>query len=450
MKKLTSWLLALVLMVVAIPACLAAVTTEATRVELEDLEISLEVPAGVYVFTADTDPLSGDWMLAGYGENGLDALDSFQPDDSGNVMAMQLVPEDQSFHLSISRQYNDQSRDYFNLNDVTEEQFQALLDSNTFEDAENGITAKAVAYDHDQVPFFRMDLTGGTEEEPIYETCYGTIVNGCVLSFDMYSNEELTQEQQALLQNLVDSVEILQFYEKPTQQEMMMQTILMFVPIVAIVLIIAAFLLSIRFKTKSQERKKNELTENLVAYRKKQAEKAMDPNYVMPPTLLENTTFCSDIAVKKFCQFHFFRKNIVQNSIFILLGIVSFVMGIRYDDANWILRIVLLGLGLYLAVQPFLSVDKMVKAEIRVYQRGRSREAHYAFREEDFRVSGLQSPVLYPYLQIVRAYESKEYFYLYYTDDRAYIVEKAGFTTGDAAALREILKKNLKKGCHLK
>src|SRR5699024_4392108 len=113
-----------------------------------------------------------------------------------------------------------------------------------------------------------------------YEICYGTIVNGCVLSFDMYSNEELTQEQQALLQNLVDSVEILQFYEKPTQQEMMMQTILMFVPIVAIVLIIAAFLLSIRFKTKSQERKKNELTENLVAYRKKQAEKAMDPNYV--------------------------------------------------------------------------------------------------------------------------------------------------------------------------
>ena len=70
MKKLTSWLLALVLIVVAIPTCLAAVTTEATRMELEDLEISLEVPAGVYVFTADTDPLSGDWMLAGYGENG--------------------------------------------------------------------------------------------------------------------------------------------------------------------------------------------------------------------------------------------------------------------------------------------------------------------------------------------------------------------------------------------
>ena len=131
-----------------------------------------------------------------------------------------------------------------------------------------------------------MDLTGGTEEEPIYETCYGTIVNGCALSFDMYSNQELTQEQQALLQNLVDSVEILQFYEKPTQQEMMVQTILLFVPIAAVVLIIAAFLLSVHFKGKAQERKKNELANNLVAYRKKQAEKAMDPNYVMPPTLL--------------------------------------------------------------------------------------------------------------------------------------------------------------------
>ena len=137
MKKLTSWMLALVFMVVAIPACLAAVTTETTRMELEDLEISLEVPAGVYVFTADTDPFSGDWMLAGYGENGLDALDSFQEDDYGNVMAMELVAEDQSFHIAVSRRYSDQSRDYFNLNDVTEEQFQALLDSNTFEDTEN-------------------------------------------------------------------------------------------------------------------------------------------------------------------------------------------------------------------------------------------------------------------------------------------------------------------------
>ena len=186
-----------------------------------------------------------------------------------------------------------------------------------------------------------------------------------------------------------------------------------------------------------------------MAYRKEQAANAAQPDYVPPKDLLENDTFCSDVAVKRFCQFHSFRKNLFRNSVFLLLGVASVVMAIVYDD-NWFMRLLLAALGVYMIVQPFLAMDKMTKTEIGVYKKARTRDAHYTFREEDFRISGIQSPMMYPYFQILDAYEDKDFFYLYYTDDRAYLVDKNGFTQGEAAELRKLLKERLGKVCHWK
>ena len=218
MKRIIAWLAALVLLAASIPVCFADVTTEKTKVELEDLDMTVEVPEGVYVFTAETDALSGDWLLAGY-EDSVEKLKTFEEDDSGNVLAMELVAEDKSFTIAISRKYSDQTREYFNLNDVSDEKYQELIDSNTFVDEEYGVTAKAQAYDHDQIPFFRVDLEGKANDTPIWETCYGTIVNGFSISVDMYSNQELTEEQQQILKDMVDSIHITKFYDKPTQQQ---------------------------------------------------------------------------------------------------------------------------------------------------------------------------------------------------------------------------------------
>lgn len=448
MKRVTAWLAALVLLVASIPVCFAAVTSEKTKVELEDLDITLEVPEGFYVFTAETDALSGDWLLAGY-EESVEKLKEFEEDDSGNLKAMELVAEDKSFTIMVSRKYSDQTREYFNLNDISEEEFQKLVDSNTYTDEEYGITAKAQAYDHSQIRFFRVDLEGTVNNKPIWETCYGTIVNGYSISLDMYSNKEITEEQQQILQEIVDSVTITKFYEKPTQEQMTMQMILMLLPMIAVIVLIVAFIIVTRVHTKSTERKKNEMGDKLVAYRKEQAAKTQEPDYVPPKTLFENTTFCSDVAIKRFCQFHFLHKILFRNCVFLLLGIASVTMAIVYDD-NWFMRLLLAALGVYMVVQPFLSLDKMTKTEIGVYKKGRTRDAHYTFREEDFRISGIQSPMLYPYFQILYAYEDKGFFYLYYTEDRAYLVDKNGFTQGEVAEFRAALKSQLGKACRWK
>lgn len=448
MKRMIAWLAALVLLAASIPVCFADVTTEKTTVELEDLDMTVEVPKGVYVFTSETDALSGDWLLAGY-DDSVEKLKEFEEDDSGNLLAMELVAEDKSFTISISRKYSDQTREYFNLNDVSAEKYQELIDSNTFVDEEYGVTAKAQAYDHSQIPFFRVDLEGTVNDAPVWETCYGTIVNGFSISLDMHSNKEITEEQQQILKDMVDSVQITKFYEKPTQEQMMLQMISMLLPIIAVILLIVIFVIVTRVHSKSMERRKSEIGDKLVAYRKEQAVKAQAPDYVPPKNLFENDTFCSDVAVKQFCQFHAFRKILFRNAVFLLLGAVSVIMAIVYDD-NWFMRLLLAALGVYMIVQPFLSMDKMTKTEIGVYKKARTRDAHYTFREEDFRISGIQSPMLYPYFQILYAYEDKNYFYLYYTDERAYLVDKNGFTQGDAAEFRKMLKERLGKVCHWK
>lgn len=449
MKKIVSWLLAAVLMVAAIPVCFAAATTEPTKVEIAELDMEMEVPAGMFILTADTPIDSTDWGLAGY-DDPLDKVGDFEEDDSGNVMAMELVPEDRSYTIRISRKYSDESRNYFNLNEVTDEQFQELLDANTFVDEEYGVTVKAEKYEHSQIPFFKLDLQGEANGSKIWENCYGTIVNGFSLSIDMYGNKEFTQEQVDQIEQLVDSVRITQFRERPSQSEVMFQTIMAILPIPIIIAATVVFLLVTRYNTRKKERNKKEMTNMLVAYRKEQAQRAaQDEHYQVSKTLFENTTFCSDAAAQEFCQFHTFRRGLLRNGMFIVLGVLSVVAGFLYDE-SWLLRLVMIALGIYLVVQPYLMLDKMKRAEVGFYKKARSREASYAFREEDFRISGIQSVTLYPYFQILSAYEDKKYFYLYYTEDRAYLVEKGGFTMGEAKDFRSFLKEKLGKNCHWK
>lgn len=448
MKKLTAWLVSLILLATAIPTCFAEVTTAKSTAELEDLNITLEVPQGMYVFTKDTEAQSGDWLLAGY-EDSTEKLQEFEEDGSGNVMAMELVPEDKSYNIAITRKYSDQTRESYNLNDISEEQLQELAESNSFEDEDNGVVSVCEIYEQSQIPFLKATLTGNSNGTPVYEICYATIVNGYSISIDLYSNAEISAEAQALLKDLVDSVKLTNIYEKPTQDELLLQTLVMAVPVLAIFLIAAIFILVLRIRNKRQERRKSELGDRLVAYRKKQSQKSAEADAKPPVCLFENTTFCSDIAVKQFCMFHFFHKNIIQNSIFMLLGIISAAMGLLYGD-SWLMRLLLIALGVYMVVQPFLALERMKKTEIGVYQKSRTREAHYFFFEEDFRIAGIQSPSLYPYFQILSCYEADHYFYLYFTEERAYLVAKDGFTKGEMAEFRKFLKERTGKGCHIR
>ena len=60
-----------------------------------------------------------------------------------------------------------------------------------------------------------------------------------------------------------------------------------------------------------------------------------------------------------------------------------------------------------------------------------SSTAHYAFYDEAFRVSGIQSASVFPYFQIVDVRKHGHYIYLYYGPENAYMVDQFGFSKGE-------------------
>ena len=67
----------------------------------------------------------------------------------------------------------------------------------------------------------------------------------------------------------------------------------------------------------------------------------------------------------------------------------------------------------------------------RVFDRGVSSTAHYAFYDDVFRVSGIQSTSVFPYFQIMDVRKHGHYLYLYYGPENAYMVDQYGFSLGE-------------------
>ena len=89
-----------------------------------------------------------------------------------------------------------------------------------------------------------------------------------------------------------------------------------------------------------------------------------------------------------------------------------------------------MGVAVYYGYKIFNAPHVMEKTQRRVYDRGVSSTAHYAFYDEAFRVSGIQSASVFPYFQITDVRRHKQHLYLYYGPENAYMVDKNGFSKG--------------------
>ena len=57
----------------------------------------------------------------------------------------------------------------------------------------------------------------------------------------------------------------------------------------------------------------------------------------------------------------------------------------------------------------------------------RSRKATFYFYDGDLRITGLQSASMYPYFQVTKMVETKDYFYIYFGEGTSYFIKKDGF-----------------------
>ena len=420
-KRLCAVALA-VLLTVSVLCVPALAQTEGTGLTLPGVPVTLTVPEGVKVITTETyydDPV---WAE-------LDILDTYTKGNEmieNNVLA-ELYAFDNECVIAVTKKESEFSASLYNLNNMAEEDKEEFLRGLIPFTADGGTTGTSGWYEHEQVPFFRVDIEStALTDEMVYERLYGTMFNGIILTFDLYNGSEpISEEYDALMRQLVDSVVISEFTEKPVYE---VSTAAKFaVAILAVLFGLLIFYIIYRSYAKKRDKAaRKQMVDRLAEYRRA---KENAPDAGDGDLRFLNETVHDNAAIRAFSKYQAMRGTNLFMSVFtVALALAALAIVMQFDmTGNWWMIVALIGFvafSVYRSATAHVAIEKTL---IRVYSKMRSRKAAFYFYDGDMRVTGLQASNLYPYFQITRMVETKDYFYLYFGEGTTYFVKKDGF-----------------------
>ncbi|WOC31229.1 MULTISPECIES: YcxB family protein [Caproicibacterium] len=463
MKKLTAALLSLLLCVgtvCAVPAfaassssassqaqtASAASTAKGTAFTLKDTYLKMTIPDGLYAFTQDT--AVGDENLAKAGI--ADWLTEKKTMQDRNTVLMVCAPQ-RLYTLNLGQKSSSTTQKYYNMKTMSDADLKSLMDdlskpqSSATGDAAS-IKTNAKRYTNAAgVPFFYMEMSGTLEGKSVREVAYFTIINGAGYTFETYKeNAKLTAAQTASLKELVDSLQVTKYTQKPAEDTTspVKAIFLLLSPLLLIVVLVLGGYIFSRVRRSRENQRKALLLERMTAYRKHQealAAQAQEQGGPLeePETLIENTTKCVKKTLKRFSWMDLLLNRKGTWISMLVLAVILIIGAVI--AANTAAKVVAVLCAAFCIAHPLLIPRKVFQAEDGNFRKRKSRRVHYQFREEDFRVSGVYSGV-YPYAQIIHVYEVERYFYLYLGANHVYIVNKHSFTKGTEDDLRKLLK----------
>lgn len=371
-----------------------------------------ELPHALDPTVSQDDPA---WALAGIG-NSAEMLKEYQ--EMGVVA--DFYGENGSDNIKVMSKSNSSTENIFTLKDMTEEDKQKFLDQLLQSQTEE-ITIEKSFVDVNGQPFYRVKTDGVMSETEIHELQYGTIFNGHTLTFVVYSKEgEIPRERVSLLETMVNSTRITKLLEKPEPEPLNMA--LLAVLLLVLVLVIAAPFVYVPLRNKRDKKQKAAMAQRISEYHKSGEKEPGGLRFV-------NETDCTQEAIHAFSRYHAYGKNIVPLLTGAGLCVVILALVFRFD-ATWWLKVLALGITVYYLYRVFSMPNTIEKNQRKVFGRGVSSTARYAFYENGFRVSGIQSASMYPYFQITSVHSRGHYLYLYYGADNAYLIDQFGFTQG--------------------
>lgn len=414
LRKAAAALLA-VLLITALPL-------SASAGEWATEEFSFTVPESLaYCFDLNTPENDPSWALAGVGDPA-----AKQKDYQDMSAIADFYSEDGKANILVMQKESDTSKQIYNLSTLTEEERAEFLDK-LLQSKSEDITVKKEYVDVGGIPFYRVQTDGKTDMGEVHELVYGTIVNGYALNFDMYSGEkEMTEEQIGLLESMVQSVTFTEIKAKPenTVSTGDLTTSLLMLGLLVVVILIPVLYFPI--KSRRDKKQKALLGEKLTEYHK-----AHGNNDVIPGEMrFANSTDCTREAIHKFSLYQSYIKNVGSLLVGAFLSITTLVVSFVLDS-DWWIKLLAVGIAGYYGYKIFNMPHTIEKIQRKVYERGTSATAHYAFYDEAFRVSGIQSASVFPYFQISDVRRNGQYVYLYYGPDNAYMIDQYGFSLGE-------------------
>lgn len=467
MKRKISSLLFAVLIALSIPLSVSAKEWSAD-------DFTVQVPEEYYTFTKETPTSDPTWVLAGvedpasirerFGveQKSFSLFDIFNifGGSSSNSNAMtgvvNFISPGGKVDILISRKQSTDSYELYSFADASPSQRQAFLDKMLGKDQESSLAAETqeqdesgmkvettgTLYDDAAIPFMRLEYTGTYNEENFHEVVYVTILNGETISFDTYNAKgNVSEETLTALKSMVDSIQVTKVTEKTeatVDEGALLQGILL---LAGIVVIIVGAIVFMRVRASREKREKKRMADRLSEYHKNRSKDGESTGALR----FANVTDCSNDAIRKFAMYQAYLKNLPSLLIGIFFIVLLFVLTILMDSEWWI--ILLVGaLGVYYLYKMITAGSNVEKVQRKIYARGNTQTAKYAFYEEIFRVSGVQSASAYPYFQVTDIGVTKDYVYLYYGPENAYIIQKDGFASGDAQAFVDFIKQKMAEG----
>lgn len=423
LKKTLSLLLALALLA-ALPVLVQADTwgTE---------DFTMDAPEGLYQLgpeLPEDDPL---WALAGVGDPASKLNDYREMGILAN-----FISEDKQTSISVMRKVSDYSQQIHNLSLLSQEEQNQVLEKLIQSDSEN-LKVQRGWYPAGDILFYwvQLDMAG---ENPMHELLYGTIVNGYALNIDVYGGANpITPEQKALVEDLAASVHFTRLTEKPEPSPA--DTTGMLVLLALLLASVVVPLVYMPLKSKRDKKAKARLAEQLSQYHKTHGANQADGEL-----LFANDTDCTKEAIHHFSVYQAYVKNIgelVFGSVLCLVMVAcAFLL-----DTEWWMKLAAAAITGYYAYKLISMPNTIEKIQRKVFGRGQSQTAHYAFYPEVFRVSGVQSASVIPYFQLTDLRRKGQYLYLYYGPDNAYMVDQYGFTLGEWEAFQAFIREKTAK-----
>ena len=423
-----------VLLAVLTAASLLCVTASAETAgdtcQLYETEMTITVPEGATMLSMSTkfdDPLWQELNILSPYDKATDMID--------NGIAAEIYGAKSGAIITVTAKETEMSKSIYNLNLLTDEELEEFRVGLIPQTTDGKTSGTAEWYEHAQIPFFCVDIQSDSlEENTVYERIYGTILNGEIISFDLYNGTEpVDEETDAMLRALIDSAEIAAFYENPGFQlepaQLMTMAVLGLLFVLFVVFILANIIVG-----RKQKKDKKIMAEKLAAYREKKVgredEGDGDLRFV-------NETVHSNEAIQKFGKYQAYHRNLFMPVFTVLLAVVAIVLVTSAGISdNWWMIVALVGFAAFSVYRSLTAGTTISKTLERVYGSMRSRKATYYFYDGDFRITGLQASSLHPYFQITEVAETKEYFYLYFGDNTTYFLKKdnfKGFENGKGA-----------------
>lgn len=412
-KRIVSFLLCVLL-------CAFGLTAMAEEYQAADYTLTLPEEL-CYTLTPFTDESDTLWALAGVADPA-STIDEYQ--DTG--VKAEFFTEDGS-SIKLRESSSDYTEQVYHLSSLSEEELQSFLEEKlpTAQSDDVSITKELRSYGGQT--FYRVQIDVNAEDQTAHELLLGTIVNGRTLAFDIYSSTAPTEEQLALLEELASSIQFTYLMPKPEPTETSPWLLALLLTVLLAVVIAPAVVVPIN--RRRSKRKKDEMTRRMEEYRRTHGDQ------LTGEVLFTNRTDCTKEMIHAFASYHAYQKNWFSLALGAVLC-AGILLAAFLFDLTWWVKLVAAAVTVYYLYQVLNTPRTIERAQTKVFSRGVSETAHYAFYEDGFRVSGIQSGNTFPYLHIVSVKKSGQYLYLYYSPDNMYPIDCYGFAEGEDESLQ--------------